>query len=201
MNDCISSAVDDPVDDAVVMAATRRWIERAVIGLNLCPFARVPVASGRVHVRVSHARDVETLAADLHDEAQRLIDTDATAIETTLLIHPYVLGDFLDYNDFLDIADAVLDELDLDGELQIASFHPRYQFADAQIDAIENCTNRSPYPILQLLREASIEQGVAAIGDADAIYRRNIETLRRLGSAGWHALWSGNDSAPVSAAQ
>jgi hypothetical protein len=175
-------------DDAVVVA-TRRWIDRAVIGLNLCPFARAPVAAGRVRLRVSHARDVEALAADLQEEALRLIDVDASAIETTLLIHPHVLEDFLDYNDFLDVADAVLEALDLDGELQIASFHPHYQFADSDADAVENCTNRSPYPILHLLREASIERAVGAIDDPDTIYQRNMETLRRLGSGGWQALW------------
>ena len=187
--------------DEEIVAATTTWLEKAVIGLNLCPFAKAVHSKGQIRYVVSQAQTPEALAADLVHELEFLAEASAESVDTTLLIHPQVLTDFLDYNDFLDIADAVLDELDLDGELQIASFHPRYQFADAQIDAIENCTNRSPYPILQLLREASIEQGVAAIGDADAIYRRNIETLRRLGSPGWHALWSGNDSAPVSAAQ
>ena len=200
MSEAPAAATEDAPQDAAVIAATQRWIERAVIGLNLCPFARAPVASSRVRMRVSQARDIETLAADLHEEAQRLIDTDATAIETTLLIHPHVLGDFLDFNDFLDIADAVLEELDLESELQIASFHPHYQFADAAPDAVENCTNRSPYPILHLLREASIEQAVATIGDPNAIYQRNIETLRRLGSGGWQALWTENGAASVSAA-
>lgn len=174
--------------DDVVIAATRRWIERAVLGLNLCPFARTPYAQQRVRYRVSAARDAEALAADLGEEAQRLLAADPETIETTLLIHPHVLGDFLDYNDFLDVADAVLAELDLDGELQIASFHPRYQFGDAEPEAIENCTNRSPYPILHLLRASSVEAAVESIADPDAIYRRNIDTLRRLGPAGWNAL-------------
>jgi len=197
MSQAPAAPTEDAPQDVAVIAATQRWIERAVIGLNLCPFARAPLTSSRVRLRVSQARDIETLAADLHEEAQRLIDTDATAIETTLLIHPHVLGDFLDYNDFLDIADAVLEELDLEGELQIASFHPHYQFADAAPDAVENCTNRSPYPILHLLREASIEQAVASIGDPNAIYQRNIETLRRLGSGGWQALWTESGAAPA----
>ncbi len=201
MSEAPDDAGEGAPDDAAVIAATRRWIERAVIGLTLCPFARAPVRESRVRFRVSHARDVEALAADLHEEVQRLIDTDAAAIETTLLIHPQVLGDFLDYNDFLDLADAVLETLDLDGELQIASFHPNYQFADTAADAVENCTNRSPYPILHLLRESSIEQAVGAIGDPDAIYQRNIETLRRLGVGGWQALWSENGAAPGSAAE
>lgn len=180
---------DEELTDAAILAATRRWIERAVIGLNLCPFARAPFVQQRVRYRISRARDTDALADDLRDEMRRLVDADPQAIETTLLIHPHVLGDFLDYNDFLDVADAVLAELDLDGELQLASFHPHYQFADAEADAVENCTNRSPYPILHLLREASVEQAIESIADTDAIYQRNIETLRRLGPAGWHALW------------
>lgn len=177
-------------EEAAVIAATQRWIERAVIGLNLCPFARTPFVQQRVRYRVSAARDADALRADLHDEAQRLITADAHSVETTLLIHPHVLADFLDYNDFLDVADALLAELGLDGELQIASFHPRYQFGDAEIDAIENCTNRAPYPVLHLLRAASVEAAVESITDPDAIYRRNIDTLRRLGPTGWNALWS-----------
>jgi len=195
-----SADSEDAREDDAVIAATQRWIERAVIGLNLCPFARAPVAAGRLRLRVSHARDVEALVADLQEEARRLIDTDASAIETTLLIHPHVLEDFLDYNDFLDVADAVLEALDLDGELQIASFHPHYQFADSDADAVENCTNRSPYPILHLLREASVERAVEAIDDPDAIYQRNMETLRRLGGAGWRALWA-DDATPLPRAE
>lgn len=191
------SATRDSADsDEAVVAATRRWIERAVIGLNLCPFARAPFTRRRVRYRVSAARDADTLAADLREEAQFLADADPRQVETTLLIHPHVLGDFLDYNDFLDVAEAVLAELRLDAELQIASFHPRYQFGDAETDAIENCTNRSPYPILHLLRAAGVEAAVDSIADPAAIYRRNIDTLRRLGAAGWDALW--NDAPDVS---
>ena len=181
----------DAIADDAVIAATRRWIERAVIGLNLCPFARAPFAAKRLHFRVSHARDRNALLADLRDELQALHAADPSIRETTLLIHPDMLGDFLDYNDFLDSADAAVRELDLEGELQIASFHPHYRFADAPADAIENCTNRSPYPTLHLLRESSIERAVAAIGDPDEIYRRNVETLRRLGIEGWRALFGG----------
>ncbi|MEO7325949.1 MAG: DUF1415 domain-containing protein [Dokdonella sp.] len=173
---------------------TRRWIERAVIGLNLCPFARAPFAQERVRFRVSHASDTTTLLADLRDELLTLRAADPDACETTLLIHPGVLGDFLDFNDFLDEADALLEELELDGEVQVASFHPDYQFADAQPDAVENCTNRSPYPTLHLLRESSIDQAVASGVDTDAIYQRNIETLRDLGPAGWRSLWRSEDS-------
>jgi len=180
---------ETPIDDVTIVAATQRWLERAVIGLNLCPFARLPFAQKRVRFRVSHARSVDALLADLYEELKTLHATDPLICETTLLIHPGVLADFLDYNDFLDAADAVVLALGLEGELQVASFHPDYRFADSAEDAIENCTNRSPYPTLHLLREASVERAVASIADSDDIYRRNIETLRRLGIDGWNALW------------
>lgn len=178
------------VDDATVADHTRRWLERAVIGLNLCPFARAPYTRGQVRIVVSDASDTEALALDLHAELEHLRDTDAATLETTLLVHPHVLQDFLDYNDFLDLADALLEDLELDGDVQVASFHPDYQFADAAPDAIENHTNRSPYPVLHLLREDSISRAVDAVPDTDAIYERNIATLRTLGHAGWDNLWS-----------
>jgi hypothetical protein len=181
--------------DAEVVAATRRWIERAVIGLNLCPFTRVPFMQDRIRFRVSRATDEAGLVADLREELQMLHAADPQACETTLLIHPDVLGDFLDFNDFLDTAEEVLRELDLEGEIQVASFHPDYQFADADADAIENCTNRAPWPTLHLLRESSIDQALASGIDTDAIYQRNIETLRRLGGTGWQALWRDDDPA------
>jgi hypothetical protein len=178
---------DESAADAI--ARTRRWIERAVVGLNLCPFARAPFSQERIRFRVSHASGTAGLLADLRDELHALHASDPGTCETTLLIHPDVLGDFLDFNDFLDDVDALLEELELDGEIQVASFHPDYQFADAPIDAVENCTNRSPYPTLHLLRESSIDQAVASGVDTDAIYQRNIETLRSLGPHGWQALW------------
>lgn len=179
---------DGSTDEAIV-AATRRWIERAVIGLGLCPFARAPFAQGRLRIRVSQARDAAALAADLHVEAELLASADPAEIETTLLVHPQVFADFLEFNDFLDVADAVLAELDLEGVLQVASFHPDYRFADAAPDAVENCSNRSPFPTLHLLRESSIDHAVELMPDTDAIYRRNIETLRALGADGWRNLW------------
>lgn len=181
--------------DQLIIAETRRWIERAVIGLDLCPFARAPFAHDRVHFRVSRARDAGALVADLRDEATRLTAADPTVIETTLLIHPFVFGDFVDYNDFLDLADALLEEVQLDGVLQLASFHPDYRFADTDAEAVENCTNHSPWPTLHLLRESSISMAIDAGIDTDAIYRRNIETLRALGSTGWRALWNDDDFA------
>ncbi|MEO6690568.1 MAG: DUF1415 domain-containing protein [Dokdonella sp.] len=185
-----STAADDEV-----VAKTRRWIERAVVGLNLCPFARVPFAQERIRFRVSHATSAADLLVDLSDELLALHASDAKACETTLLIHPDVLGDFLDFNDFLDEAEALLQALDLEGEIQVASFHPDYQFADAHADAVENGTNRSPYPTLHLLRESSIDQAVASGIDTDAIYERNIETLRKLGADGWQALWRDDSGA------
>jgi hypothetical protein len=159
-----------------------------VIGLDLCPFARAVHSREQIRWVVSGAATPEELLADLLGELRTLADADPAAIDTTLLIHPSVLGDFLDYNDFLGVADAALADLGLQGTLQIASFHPRYQFAGTAPDDVENCTNRSPYPILQLLREASVERAVAAFPDAAAIYEKNIATLRRLGVEGWRRL-------------
>ena len=183
------------LSDADIITATRRWIERAVIGLNLCPFARAPFAQQRVRLQVSHARDADTLVADLRNEAARLVATDPALIETTLLMHPFVFGDFADYNDFLEVADALLDEMQLDDVLQIASFHPDYRFADAAAGAVENCTNRSPWPTLHLLRESSITAAVETGIDTDAIWRRNVEVLRSLGHGGWRALWRDDEPA------
>ena len=179
--------------DAVI-AATRLWIERAVIGLNLCPFAKAVQVKGQIRYVVSPALTGEELLADLGRELQALANSDPEVCDTTLLIHPCVLTDFLDYNDFLDVADAAIDELDLGGVLQVASFHPHYQFADSGIDDVSNYTNRSPYPTLHLLREDSVDRAVEAFPEADRIYEANIETLERLGPDGWAALW--RDPAP-----
>jgi len=168
---------------------TRRWLEAAVIGLNLCPFAKAVSGKGQIRWVLSEARDPEALLADLVRELRFLASADTEAVETTLLVHPNVLGDFLDFNDFLDLADAALEELGLEGTLQVASFHPQYQFAGSECGDIANHTNRSPHPTLHLLREASIERAVASVPDAAGIYERNIETLRRLGHAGWQALF------------
>ena len=172
-----------------IVALTQRWIERAVIGLQLCPFARTPYVQKRIRFRVSEACDTDRLLEDLRDELQSLQGTTLETCETTLLIHPHVLDDFFDYNDFVEIANGVVKSLDLEGELQIAGFHPEYQFADTAADAIENFTNRSPYPMLHLLRESSITQAIESMPDTDRIYLRNIDTLRALGHDGWQALW------------
>ena len=175
-----------PARDPV--AETRRWIERAVIGLNLCPFAKAVMARQQVRLVLSDASTAAALLAELGEELLLLRDTPADAVDTTLLIHPDVLGDFLDYNDFLDDADALVESLGLEGVLQVASFHPQYQFAGSAADDVENFTNRAPYPTLHLLREDSVSRAVAAFPDADAIVERNIATLRALGADGWDKL-------------
>lgn len=173
-------------DDAVV--ATQRWLERAVIGLNLCPFAKAVYVKQQVRFVLSAATTTAELLEELGNELVRLRDTLADEIDTTLLIHPQVLGEFLDYNDFLDEGDDLLEALDLDGVIQIASFHPQYQFAGTEPDDIENCSNRSPFPMLHLLREDSVARAVEAFPDPDAIVERNLETLRKLGPDGWKNL-------------
>lgn len=183
-------SIDGPdLDDSAIIAAVRRWLEVAVIGLNLCPFARAPYVAQRVRFRVSHATDDEELLADLEEELRALHAVSPEQVETVLLIHPWALLDFLDFNEFLNAADGCVEQLGFEGELQVASFHPDYQFGDSAPDAIENYTNRSPYPILHLLREESISRVVDAVDDTDAIYERNVELLRKLGREGWEALW------------
>ncbi len=175
-----------------IIEATSQWLERVVIGLNLCPFARSPWREGLVRLRVSDAATPERLAEDLAEELLALAAADPAECETTLLIHPGVLEDFLDYNDFLDLAEGLLEEMSLDGTIQIASFHPDYRFADGPPDDPAHCTNRSPYPMLHLLRESSVEAAVARLTSPDQIYERNMATLRELGIAGWKALRGGS---------
>ena len=170
------------------IAQTRRWLERAVIGLNLCPFAKAVYTKQQVRFVLSDASTPEALLAQLGEELLLLRDTPAEQVDTTLLIHPQVLGDFLDYNDFLETADALVETLDLDGVLQVASFHPDYQFAGSTPDDVENFTNRAPYPTLHLLREDSVSRAVEAFPDPEAIVERNVETLRKLGVDGWRRL-------------
>ena len=176
------------MDTDAVIARTRHWLERAVIGLNLCPFAKAVHAKGQVRWVVSDAQDDEALLHDLVHEMRHLATVDPARVDTTLLIHPRALTDFDRFNQFLDRADAALQALDLDGVLQVASFHPDYRFAGTDDDDITNASNRSPFPILHLLREDSVERAVAATPDAAEIYERNIATLERLGPEGWAAL-------------
>ena len=175
-------------DDRIV-AATRAWLEKAVIGLQLCPFAAASHLSDRIRYRVSSQRSGVGLLEELADELQALQAADPLTCETTLLIHPQVLNDFQQYNDFLGECEASVLELGLEGELQIASFHPQYRFAGTGAHDIENYTNRSPYPMLHLLRESSIARAVDAFADIESIGTRNMETLRRLGHEGWQRLW------------
>ncbi|HYF60209.1 MAG TPA: DUF1415 domain-containing protein [Burkholderiaceae bacterium] len=175
-------------NDERAISLTRAWVERAVIGLNLCPFAKAPQRKGQVRYVLSAATDEDALCADLLDELRRLAAASAEEIETTLLIHPGVLGDFLDFNDFLGVAEAAVAELGLEGVLQVASFHPDYRFEDADEDDVANATNRSPFPTLHLLREESIDRAVEAFPDAEAIYEANIQTMEMLGADGWTRL-------------
>jgi len=178
----------DGVPAELAVAETRAWVRRAVIGLNLCPFARAVDAKDQIRYVFCDATEPETLLATLVVELQRLADTDPQVVDTTMLIHPRVLADFEDFNDFLELADAAVEDLDLDGVLQVASFHPRFQFADTEPDDITNATNRSPYPTLHLLREDSVDRAVAAFPEAEAIFERNMETLDKLGAKGWAEL-------------
>jgi len=180
--------MNETITNEEAIAATRLWLERAVIGLNLCPFAKGVHVKNQIRYVVSAAQTPDELLRDVLSELELLAETPRDKIDTTLLIHPHVLTDFLDYNDFLEVVDAALEEVDLAGELQVASMHPHYQFADTKPDDITNFTNRSPYPTLHLLREDSIEEAVAAFPEAEMIFEKNIETLRKLGHEGWDAL-------------
>jgi len=172
----------------VMVQDTLRWLERAVIGLNLCPFAKSVYVKGQVHCTVSAANDLETLRDDLLRELRDLVAHEPAVRDTTVLVVQHLLQDFYDYNDFLNVADDCLLALDLEGVVQIASFHPKYQYAGTDEDDITNFTNRSPYPTLHLIREASIDRAVAAFPDAEAIFEVNLATLNRLGLKGWQDL-------------
>ena len=172
----------------IAIADTVRWLERAVIGLNLCPFAKAPHVKGQIHYAVSEAKGLEGLRDELIEELKALAAALPEERETVLLIVPHMLRDFLDFNDFLDEADGVLHELDLEGEFQVASFHPDFQFAGTEPDDITNFTNRSPYPTLHLIREASIDRAVEAFPEAETIYEANMATMEKLGHEGWKAL-------------
>jgi hypothetical protein len=171
-----------------VIADTQHWLEQAVIGLNLCPFAKAVHVKQQIRYVVSSAKTEAALLDDLLQEMDFLMAANPTEVDTILLIHPLVLTDFLDYNDFLDVADGATAEPEFDNALQVASFHPQYQFADTDVDDIENYTNRSPYPMLHILREDSIARAVAAFPEASDIYENNMATLRKLGLAGWKSL-------------
>lgn len=172
-----------------VIEATRQWLEKAVIGLNLCPFAKTVYLKDQVRIVVSTAPHLDGLLEDLDRELDFLAAAEPSEVDTTLLIHPTLLPDFLDFNDFMQLAEAAVEEHHLEGVIQIASFHPQFQFADTAPDEMANYTNRAPYPTLHLLREASISKAIATFPNTETIYQRNIVTLQKLGIAGWRGLW------------
>jgi hypothetical protein len=177
-----------PDQERIVIEDTQKWLLQAVVGLNLCPFAKAVVVKDMVRYRVCASVDPADVLTMLREELQHLAEADPDKLDTTLLIAPNALPDFLDFNDFLADCDDVLMGLDLDGVLQVADFHPHYQFGGTEVDDVENFTNRTPYPTLHLLREASIDKAVDAYPDASLIFERNIEVLNKLGHAGWEAL-------------
>ncbi len=186
-------AVLHPYQDATanqeIIDATKVWLERAVIGLNLCPFAKSVFVKKQVRYALTAASTADELLAELESELTLLVQTDPEKLDTTLLIHPQVMTDFLDYHFFLSEVDALIRNLGMEGTFQIASLHPHYEFAGSEPDEIANYTNRSPYPTLHLLRESSIDRAVAAFPDAADIFERNIQTMERIGHEGWRKLF------------
>ena len=174
--------------DDQVLTQTKRWLEKAVIGLNLCPFAKAVYVKNQVRLVVSKARHADDLLEELDRELDLLVATPAEEIDTTLLIHPTLFEDFLDFNDFLEVAEGVVDEHGLEGVVQLANFHPQFQFDGTEPDAISNFTNRAPFAMLHMLREESVDRAVEAFPDAEAIFETNIATLEKLGHAGWKLL-------------
>ena len=177
--------------DSPALTQTRAWVERAVIGLNLCPFAKAPQVKGLVRYVQSEASDPAGLLTDLMNELQRLAKAPPERLETTLLVHPKVFTDFADFNDFIGVAEDTVADLGLEGVIQVASFHPDYRFEGTTADDITNATNRSPHPTLHLIREDSIDRAVAAFPEAETIYEANMATMERLGHKGWEALAEG----------
>jgi hypothetical protein len=174
--------------ERIAIEDTQAWLTRAVVGLNLCPFAKAVMAKGQVRYVVTEHSEPEHVLKLLQTEMQTLVDADPDTLDTTLLIAPYLLPDFVDFNEFLFDCEAVLQAMDLEGVLQIADFHPNYQFAGTAPEDVENRTNQSPYPTLHLLREDSVTRAVQAFPDAALIYERNTALLRDMGTAGWQAL-------------
>lgn len=178
----------ETTDTETVIQDTIRWLERAVIGLNLCPFAKGVHVKGQIHYVVSHAVEGSVLLQELQRELEALAESPPEKRDTTLLMAPGCFADFLEFNDFLETVEALVDTMDFGGILQVASFHPRFQFAGTEADDVTNCTNQAPYPTLHLLREGSIEQAVQAFPEAEMIYERNMQVLEDMGIGGWRAL-------------
>ena len=181
------------VTHAVVLAATRAWLERAVIGLNLCPFAKAVLAKGQVHFAVSDADSAAQALHDLGRELDALLAHDPEERETTLLVVAHGMQQFLEFNDLVADGERLIRKKGHEGVIQLASFHPDYCFADQDDGDMANFSNRSPYPTLHLLREASVERAVQAFPEPESIYGANIRTLRDLGPEGWAALNAGVD--------
>ena len=188
--------MSSPLPASQALAQTQAWLEKAVIGLNLCPFAKAPHVKGQIRWVLSTATTPEALMAELVAELNFLAQANPDEVETTLLVHPQVLGDFLDFNDFVHDAEEAVARLGLEGELQVASFHPQFQFGGTEADDISNYTNRSPFPTLHLIRESSIDRAVEAFPEAEDIYERNIETMESLGHTGWQRLFNTPESTP-----
>ncbi len=167
---------------STVIADVETWLDDVVIGLNLCPFAAIPRKNNQVRFTVSEALTEEVLLADLHAELTFMSQTPAKEVETSLLIVPDMLAKFEDYNQFLDLVDELLEAFEWDGIFQIASFHPNYCFAETAPNAAENFTNRSPHPILHIIREESLEKALEKMVSPDEIYKRNIQTMNDLSS-------------------
>lgn len=174
--------------DDQIIALTRAWLEEAVIGLNLCPFAESVHRNNQVTYYVSRADDETALMEDLVLAIDALLSADPATIDTALLIHPFTLQNFGEYNEFIGWTMDFLKESKLEAVLQIASFHPEYQFAGTSVDDITNCTNRSPLPMLHLLRESSVDAALTALPEAAQLVEKNLDTLRNLGATGWDAL-------------
>lgn len=175
----------------VFVRDTQRWLERAVIGLNLCPFAKAPHVKGLVHYAVSDAQDSREALDDVAKELDAIAAVDASVRETTLLVVPHCLSDFLEFNEWMAKAERLVRKRRLEGVIQLASFHPQFQFEGTEPDDITNYTNRSPWPIVHLLREESIDRAVESFPEAEAIYEANMATLERIGLEGWQHLGVG----------
>lgn len=184
----MTNSQTNTISDEQIIKSTEDWLVKAVIGLNLCPFAKPVHLRKAIRFVVSKAHDEESVMNDLADELIYLSEADSKVCETTLLILPKILSDFVDFNDFMELADQLLEEMDLTGTFQIANFHPFYQFAGTEPNDIENYTNRSPYPILHLIREASIEEALKSVRNPDEIFENNISTMKKLGHDGWRKL-------------
>ncbi|KKN38629.1 hypothetical protein LCGC14_0751600 [marine sediment metagenome] len=174
-------------NDEDIVKSVQKWVNTFVMDMNLCPFAKHEMLKNRVRFATTKAISEEELLRSLQDELE-LLNNDSS-VETSLLIHPNVLQDFYDYNEFLSYADELLLEMGLEGIYQIASFHPHYQFGGTNPDDAENYTNRSPYPLLHLIREASLERAIEEYPDVDQVPIRNVALMNSLGQNKLQALF------------